>query len=348
MSNIPIKNIYYMLSYAFSFIKESSFERLSVESFENIHDLFAAILSLGISTQLKRGLYREYVLKIKDLSVVCGKIHMRGTVRNRLAKRQRVSCEFDELSENNLLNQIIKTTVFLLIKSPYVKLSRKKDLRQRMLFFSNVEALEPHSINWSLVRFQRNNNKYRILVSLCKFILDEMLLTNESGGYRLSSFIDEQKMHRLYEKFILEYYRKHYPELKAASPQIQWAIDEYCDLTWLPSMQSDIVLSYCENILIIDAKYYAKNVTMRYGEQRKLHSANLYQIFTYVKNMQEKAIGCNVSGLLLYARTKDDIQPDAECIMRGNKISAKTLDLSLPFAKITAQLNKIADCVKVC
>ena len=93
---------------------------------------------------------------------------------------------------------------------------------------------------------------------------------------------------------------------------------------------------------------YAKNVTMRYGEQRKLHSANLYQIFTYVKNMQEKAIGCNVSGLLLYARTKDDIQPDAECIMRGNKISAKTLDLSLPFAKIAAQLNKIADCVKVC
>ena len=107
MSNIPIKNIYYMLSYAFSFIKKSSFERLSVESFENIHDLFAAILSLGISTQLKQGLYREYVSKIEDLSVVRGKIHMRGTIRNRLAKRQRVSCAFDELSENNLLNQIV-------------------------------------------------------------------------------------------------------------------------------------------------------------------------------------------------------------------------------------------------
>jgi hypothetical protein len=34
--------------------------------------------------------------------------------------------------------------------------------------------------------------------------------------------------------------------------------------------------------------------------------------------------------------------------MQGNKISAKTLDLSLPFAKIAAQLNKIADCVKIC
>jgi hypothetical protein len=35
-------------------------------------------------------------------------------------------------------------------------------------------------------------------------------------------------------------------------------------------------------------------------------------------------------------------------IQPGNKISAKTLDLSLPFAKIAAQLNKIADCVKIC
>ena len=135
---------------------------------------------------------------------------------------------------------------------------------------------------------------------------------------------------------------ENYPELKADSPQIQWAIDECSDLTWLPSMQSDIMLFYGKNILIIDAKYYVKNMTMRYSDQQKLHSGNLYQIFTYVKNMQAEAIDCNVSGLLLYAQTKDDIQPDAECMMHGNKISAKTLDLSQPFAGIAAQLDKIA------
>ena len=346
MSSIPIKNIYYMLSYAFSFLKESGLERLSVESFENIHDLLAAILSHGISTQLKRGLYREYISKSEDLSVVRGKLDMRGTIRNRYMKRQLVSCEFDELSENNLLNQIIKTTVFLLIKSPCVKLPRKKDLRQRMLFFSEVEILQPSTINWSLVHFHRNNDTYRILVNLCKFILDEMLLTSEAGEHKLSSFVDEQKMHHLYEKFILEYYRKHYPELKAKSLQIKWAIDECSDITWLPSMQSDIVLSFGKNILIIDAKYYTKNMVARYSEQRKLYSHNLYQIFTYVKNMQEAAVDCNVSGLLLYARTTDRIQPDAECVMSGNKILAKTLDLFLPFNKIVEQLNKVAECVK--
>lgn len=41
--NIFIKNIYYMLSYAFSILEQSVFENVEKEAFENIHDLFAAI-----------------------------------------------------------------------------------------------------------------------------------------------------------------------------------------------------------------------------------------------------------------------------------------------------------------
>ena len=47
-SNILIKNIYYMLSYAFSILKQSSIEKVSGEAFDNIHNLFAAILGNGI------------------------------------------------------------------------------------------------------------------------------------------------------------------------------------------------------------------------------------------------------------------------------------------------------------
>ncbi len=72
-----------------------------------------------------------------------------------------------------------------------------------------------------------------------------------------------------------------------------------------------------------------------------LHSNNLYQIFTYVKN---KAVsGSEVSGMLLYARTDEEIQPDNEYMMGGNKISVKTLDLNCDFSEIAVQLNSIAD-----
>ena len=43
--SIFIKNIYYMLSYAFSTLRQGGYESVAAEEFENIHDLFAAILS---------------------------------------------------------------------------------------------------------------------------------------------------------------------------------------------------------------------------------------------------------------------------------------------------------------
>ena len=53
---------------------------------------------------------------LSDLSVLRGKVEMAGTIRNRLARSCRVSCKYDELSEDNLLNQILKTTAMLLLR----------------------------------------------------------------------------------------------------------------------------------------------------------------------------------------------------------------------------------------
>ncbi len=55
--SIFIKNIYYMLSYAFTTLNQGGYEDVATEEFENIHNLFAAILAKGISRQLKEGLY---------------------------------------------------------------------------------------------------------------------------------------------------------------------------------------------------------------------------------------------------------------------------------------------------
>ena len=133
---------------------------------------------------------------------------MPGTIQNRLARKRVLTCEYDELSENNLLNQILKTTVMLLLRHARVDQEYKSDLKKEMLFFSNVDTIDPSTIRWSAIRFQRNNNTYRMLISLCQFILEGMLLTTDSGEYKLASFVDEQRMNRLYEKFILEYYVK--------------------------------------------------------------------------------------------------------------------------------------------
>ena len=271
-----------MLSYAFTTLKQDGFEEIATESFENIHNLFAAILAKGIGRQLKQGLYREYINHIEDTTVVRGKINMPGTVRSRIANKRAVTCEYDVLSENNLLNQILKTTVVLLLKQGSVDEEHKVNLKKEMLFFSNVDTVEPNEIRWSTIRFQRNNTTYRMLISLCQLVLEGMLLTTDDGEYRLATFVDEQRMCCLYEKFILEYYVREYPQIKASASQIPWALDDGFG-TMLPVMQSDIMLTKDGTVLIIDAKYYSHTTQSQYNTHT-VHSHNLYQIFTYVKN----------------------------------------------------------------
>lgn len=340
--SIFIKNIYYMLSYAFTTLDQGGYEDIEKESFDHIHNLFAAILAKGIGRQLKQGLYREYVNHIEDAAVVRGKINMPGTIQNRLARKRVLTCEYDELSENNLLNQILKTTVMLLLRHADVAQKYKDDLKKEMLFFSNVDMVDPAAVRWSAIRFQRNNNTYRMLISLCQLIIEGMLLTEETGEYRLASFIDPQHMNRLYEKFILEYFAKECPQVKATASQIPWAVDDDFR-TMLPVMQSDIMLTRGSDVLIIDAKYYTRT-TQSVFDAHTLHSGNLYQIFTYVKN-KDTEFGSKphkVSGMLLYAATDEAIQPDNSYQMSGNQISVKTLDLNREFAEIAEQLNAIA------
>ena len=145
----------------------------------------------------------------------------------------------------------------------------------------------------------------------------------------------------LYEKFILNYYIKEHPEIKAYAPQIDWQIDDGYDFL-LPKMQTDVTLEYENKILIIDAKFYSNNILQNYGKDMH-RTGNLYQIFSYVKNKQIEVQGKNVevSGMLLYARTTGSIQPDSDYVMSGNNISVKTLDLNQDFEIIKSQLDSI-------
>ena len=109
---------------------------------------------------------------------------------------------------------------------------------------------------------------------------------------------------------------------------------------FLPAMQTDIFLRFHEKILILDAKYYSQTLQQQFHKET-LHSANLYQIYTYVKN-QDAAHTGNVSGLLVYAKTQEAITPDCLFNLGGNQIGARTLDLNQDFRQITAQLDGIA------
>ncbi len=337
---ILIKNIYYMLTYAFQVLKQSNYEEIASEDFENIQDLLSAILAKGIAQQLKQGLYREYVSRCDSLPVLRGKLDIYGTIQNEVQCRRLLSCEYDELTENNLFNQILKTTAVILAREKSVQQTHRTALKKVLLFFDDIDILEPSAIEWKRLSFQRSNRTYRMLLNICYFVIDGMLLTTEKGTYKVATFREEH-MSRLFEKFVLEYYRYHHHHLSASPAQIAWNVDDGVS-DFLPRMSTDITLKNQEKTLIIDTKYYTRTMqTHAQYDSHTLHSNNLYQIFAYVKNQDRQNTG-NVSGMLLYAKTNEAITPDCDFLISGNKISVKTLDLNVAFHDIAAQLNVIA------
>ena len=338
---IPIKNIYYMLSYAFQLLNEQGYKNLATEDFNNAGDLCAAILIRGITYQLKRGLGREYISETDTISAIRGKIEITESIKNQSMIRSQMVCTYDEFSVDSSLNQIIKSTVMLLLKADISK-ARKKELRKLMVYFDDVSVVDVRSINWA-INYNRNNQTYRLLVTVCYLVVKGLLQTKSDGSVKMMDFLDEQRMCRLYEKFILEYYKKNYPQIRTTASQIDWALDDGIS-AMLPTMQSDIMLSYkkdnIDKTLIIDAKYYTHTTQVQY-DVHTLHSHNLYQIFTYVKNKATQ--GGEVSGMLLYAKTDEEIYPDNEYQMSGNKITVRTLDLNCDFEEISNQLNEIAN-----
>ena len=86
---IQIRNIYYMLAYAFQVLNEQGYKKISAERFENTADLFAAILARGIGHQIKRGLGREYIARTEPLSSLRGKIDISGRIYTQLFRKKR-------------------------------------------------------------------------------------------------------------------------------------------------------------------------------------------------------------------------------------------------------------------
>lgn len=342
---ILVKNIFYMLSYAYRELNRGEYAHLDREAFDNIHSLFAAILSAGIGRQIKQGLPREYLETRDNLTTVRGRIDIPATLHNRINQKQRISCSFAKLSTDNLANQVLAATAHLLLRYSDVREKQHQELKRALLFFSDVTPVDLRNIRWNDLILTSRNRSYRLLLSICRLVVEGMLPREQHGEYRLANFLDDQEMSRLYEKFLLEYFRREHPSLQVNASQVPWALEPGTDDTSLPQMRSDVTLTDNRgHTLIIDAKYYSRILT-RYFNKNNFRSANLYQIFTYVKNYTAvasvTASGSEISGMLLYAKTDEQVPAESTWNMSGNTISVATLDLNNDFAEIRTCLDGI-------
>ena len=112
-----------MLSYAYQVLNQNGYKHIETESFENIADMFAAIIQRGIEIQLKKYLNREYITETSELSTLRGKIEINDSINQMSFLKKKLVCSYDEFSIDSYMNRILKSVMLLLLKSD---ISRKQ------------------------------------------------------------------------------------------------------------------------------------------------------------------------------------------------------------------------------
>ena len=326
---IPIANIYYLLCYAWSHVEERDVVRLEeLDGLERVHDLLGKVLAEGTFRLIRRGIDRGYREVREDLAGIRGKIAVGETAKRALRTRGQVTCDFEELSHDVLHNRILRSTLSSLLRIPDMHSDIRAEVRNAYTKLEDVRAVRLNRRLFQQVQLDRNRRYYRFLLSVCRLIHEQLLVDEQSGEARFTDFTEE-RMERLYEDFIIEFYRREQDRYRVnhRGRTIAWFDEGTPDhqRSKLPRMEADVILEASDRRIIMDAKYYRDSLGGRYGG--KLHSNNLYQLLAYLRNREAtEPPGPRHEGILLYPVVDTPLAADVR--LEGFSIRARSIDLA--------------------
>jgi 5-methylcytosine-specific restriction enzyme subunit McrC len=332
---IPIANIYYLLCYAWDVLDEKeTLLDVSVLDSTPLLDLFARVLVNGSRRLLRRGLDRGYLLREDELPGLRGKLLVTQTLRRHLLRHGRTACAWEELEYDTLPNRILKTTLQRLRNAHELDQNTRADVHDLTRWLAPVQELKLHSDHFRRVQLHRNNRIYGFLLHICEFIHQHWLPAENGKDRRFRDFVREG-LSALFEKFVFNFYDHHLPTgWNVDAPIIDWqtSAKNLEAEKLLPRMETDVCIRGPGRAIILDTKFYAEALKTGPFGQPKLYSPNLYQIFTYLRQMSYQPGWENAEGILLYPRTKQTFALDFTT--DGHRIRALTLDLTQDWQSI--------------
>ncbi len=340
---IPIRNLFYLLSYVWDVDWEMEWSAIDADKSVDALNLLTRILTISTDRIIRRGLDRGYKEVSEELFGVRGRIDISNTIKRNGFANAKLTCNFEELDHSVLHNQIIKTTLVNLVHVNGLD----KDLREEVLGLTHrLKVIQPIELNkniFSKVRFHSNIRSYRLPISVCRLIYDQLLPSETSGRFEFVNITDE-KLFRIFEKFIFNFYKKHlhqtiYTGIKKERLGWQETAFEGGIEDFLPTMETDVSLFNRTNKLVIECKFYESSIQSRSIGDLNIKgtfiSNHLYQLFAYLKNLEIKDQSV-LSGMIVYP--ENGVKIDATYNMQGHKVSIRTINLEASPQEINDQM----------
>lgn len=276
-------NLHFLL-HMLRYTKKLSIKDFSLSNLATFKDDFFEILiwlfTKNLRALIERNMKKSYVLLQENSTFLKGKLLVAEQIRKPLLGNLQHYCQFEEFTENNLLNQILKYTVSRLLIQSCNQQSIKLML-QIMADFVNVELREISLADFTKLHFTRLNIEYKPIIELAKLLLLNRTISLEMSKMETFAFMFD--MNKLFEEFIYEFMKNHQTalEIKAISAQktlgrLFGEFNMYYDILVKPYKGEDI---------LIDTKYKITDTSLYHNG---LSESDFYQMYTYASSQPKK------------------------------------------------------------
>ena len=346
---IPIKNLYYILCYAWNLAEQLEKIKVNAEDCKTYPDLFGKLLVRGCSLLFKRGLHHEYIEHEDVIYGIKGKWNVSKSVASPSYRMGLMDCSYDDYSDDILVNQIIYASLRRLIGLSELNSEIKKDVTQIYNRFPNITLINLSKQVFDDVIITSDNRFYGLIVHICELIYEVLLPEEEEGKYHFMNF-SQKRMNNIFEDFLRNFYKKEcaeeYPKVERS--QIKYQLETISgSKSILPIMETDVTMCNEESRkkIIIDAKYYMETLVSRYSEnvQGKVRNGHINQLLSYILNQENPNSPCtmNSKGILVYPKTNTDLNYTGIYKHTQHKIRFATIDLNEEWWQIEKRLKEI-------
>lgn len=247
-------------------------------------DILAKVYSKKLLNELQKGLYREYVSKEEALSIIKGKILISKSIKENTINKNKMNCKYDEFTEDNLFNAILKRAINVILFS-----IKNDDVKKELNIINNIfnDVSDIYISNNIILNYKLNrmNNRFLECFTLAKLILLNSSMDKSLGKENGFSILFE--MNYLYEEYIGVLLKEVFNDTNISintqekSRYLLWnTLKERNEIALKP----DIVI-YKDNKpkVIIDTKWKRSSI-----DNRETYSqSDIYQMYAYITTYTE-------------------------------------------------------------
>ena len=317
--SIILKNLIFMLSYTKKLdIKTNDHAKLATEKNPFIEILIREFAT-SLFESLKRLTPKRYVREEENLNYLKGKIKFRENIRYNCTNQAKFYCEYDEFSENNLLNQLflfVSTCLYNISNSSY----NKKTLKFIINYYSDISFIRFDKFKARKIKLTRNQELFKKPFKLAKMFVEQTSVDLSKNKFENITLVWD--MNKLFEEFIFELIKRKIPECHASAQKTKRLLVRNKETR--RDTKVDILVQKPE--VIIDTKY------KKFTNFKEISSADIYQVTTYcLLHKYHRAI-------LLYPQFENE-EPDIKNYHLNNDGDQYRID----FCTINLKYNDLKD-----